>query len=412
MTNKKKYWMIFLLTTSALCYNLPYLSNTFYTQFLEAFSLSNTEAGFLMSMFSLTATPGYLFGGLLADKFSPKKLIIISQIMTAALGFAMCFLNGYTVLLVCYLGFGISTTFIHWSAFLKMIRAQADDGEEGKIFGFFEMCYAIVGAITSYVILAGLGKLSNFRVVTAIYAAILLVVAALILFLIKDVEKNDASNEFNMKMVGVALKHPVTWLNGLIVMGLFILITGTSYLNPYLSTVFGASVAFGTGLTIFNRTLARLVFSPLGGLLLDKWKTSKFLITLSAIMIVISLGITFVPQDGSGLMMAIILSVLLILVLSTSRSGLYTPIPEAKIPFEIMGTSMGICSAVGYSTDLWLYTLCGNWIDKNGADGFKNIMYLYVAGLCLVIVCCVLLYRYEKKHGIVESFNKAAAEAA
>ena len=69
MKNKKKYLLIFLLTMSALCYNLPYLSSTFYNQFLEAFQLSNTQVGVLMTMFSLTATPGYLFVGLLADKF-------------------------------------------------------------------------------------------------------------------------------------------------------------------------------------------------------------------------------------------------------------------------------------------------------------------------------------------------------
>ena len=411
MTNTKKYLLIFLLTASCLCYNLPYLSATFYTQFLEAFSLSNTQEGFLMTMFSLTATPGYLFGGLLADKFSPKKLILVSQGLTAALGIAMSLLNGYTILLVCYLGFGISTTFIHWSACMKLVRAQAGENEEGKVFGIFEMCYAIVGAITSYVILAGLGHISNFRIVTIVYAAILIVVAVLIFFVLKDVDVNEASNEFNFKMVGVAIKHPVTWLNGLIVMGLFILVTGTSYLNPYLSTVFGATVTFGTALTIFNRTLARLVFSPIGGMLLDKWKTPKFLITLSAIMIVFSLAITLIPQNEGGRGIAIVLAVLLILVLSASRPGLYTPIPEAKIPYEILGTSLGICSAVGYSTDLWLYTLCGSWIDKLGNDGYKNIMYLYVAGLCLVIVCCILLYRYEKKHGIIDSFKKAAAAA-
>lgn len=113
MNRKKRYLLIFLLTMSALCYNLPYLSSTFYTQFLEAFQVSNTQAGLLMTMFSLTATPGYLFGGMLADKFSPKKLLLISQFLTAGLGFIMSFINGYTILLICYLGFGVSTTFLH-----------------------------------------------------------------------------------------------------------------------------------------------------------------------------------------------------------------------------------------------------------------------------------------------------------
>ena len=98
--------------------------------------------------------------------------------------------------------------------------------------------------------------------------------------------------------------------------------------------------------------------------------------------------------------MAIAISFLLIIVLSSSRSGLYTPIPEAKIPYEILGTSMGIASAVGYSTDLWLNTLCGNWIDQYGPAGYKNIICLYIAGLILVIVSSFFLYRYEKTHKI------------
>ena len=168
---------------------------------------------------------------------------------------------------------------------MKLIRAQAGENEEGKIFGFFEMCYAAVGAITSYGILALLGNLSNFRIVIIIYSFILILVAVIIAFALKDIDNNTSSNEFNIKMVGKSIAHPVTWLNGFIVMGLFILVTGSSYLNPYLSTVFGTTVAFGTGLTIANRTLFRLFFSPMGGLLLDKWKTPKFLIILSSIMI-------------------------------------------------------------------------------------------------------------------------------
>ena len=263
-TNRKKYVMIFFLTLTTLCYSLPYLSSSFYTQFLEAFSLSNTQAGFLMSMFSLTATPGYLFGGIIADKFSPKKVIMLSQLLTAALGYAMCLIQGYSILLVCYLGFGISTTFLHWSAYLKLVRAQANENEEGKIFGFFETCAAVVGAVTSYGILGLLGHISSFRVVTAIYASILVVVTIIIGLTLEDPKNEQASNEFNVRMVGKALAHPVTWINGFIVMGLFILATGTSYLNPYLCSVFGTSVEFGTALAIANRTVIRIFVVGIG----------------------------------------------------------------------------------------------------------------------------------------------------
>ena len=65
-----------------------------------------------------------------------------------------------------------------------------------------------------------------------------------------------------------------------------------------------------------------------------------------------------------------------------------------------------ICSAVGYSTDLWLYTLCGNWIDKYGNEGYRYILILFLAGLALVVVCAALLRAYEKKHPILQNLSE------
>lgn len=398
----KKFGIIFLLTASCLIYNLPYLSSTFYTQFLEAFNLTNTQAGMLMSFFSLTATPGYLFGGLLADKFSPKKLILISLFMTAGLGFAMYFMSGYKVLLACYFGFGISTTFIHWNAFLKLIRAQADDeDDQGKTFGTFEWCYALVGAIVSYGLLGILGYVSSFKVATALYAVVLTIIGILTAFLLKDVE-NTEDNTFNVKMVGKALAHPVTWINGFIVMGMFVVITGSSYLNPYLSGVFGTSVGFATSFAIMNKCVIRLLVVAIGGMLLDKWKTPRFLITCMIFLAASIIGLMILPQDSSVMMPAIVIAFLILIFMSTARSGLYTPIPEAGIPMVITGTAMGICSAVGYSTDLWSYTVIGKWLDTYGNDGYKYVLMLWLAGIALVVICSILLLMYEKKNRVFE----------
>ncbi len=401
MSDKRKYWMIFLLSLSCLCYNLPYLSSSFYTQFLDSFQLTNTQAGLLLSMFSLTATPGYLFGGLLADRFSPKKLVALSSFLTAALGLVLIFMNSFTGMLICYLGFGLTTTFINWSAVMKLVRAQADSNSEGKVFGFFELSYAIVGAVTSYGILAALQSVISsvgFKGVIGIYAGILLLVGILIQFLVKDVGRNTAGDDFNFKMVKKALAHPVTWINGFIVMGMFVLVTGATYLSPYMISVFGFSAAVGSGFAIFHRTLARMLFSPLGGVLLDRWKTPKLLITVAFAMIAVLIVLLLLPQKPSLGIAALILMALLVMLLASGRSGMYTPIPEAGIPYEITGTAMGITSAIGYSTDLWLYTVCGRWIDIHGNDGYRYVLMLFIAALVVVIISSYMLYRYKKRN--------------
>lgn len=399
--NKRRYLLITVMTLSTLCYTYPYLSSTFYTQFMEAFGLTNEQVGSLISMFGLTAVPGYLFGGLLADRFSPKKLVIISQLLTAVIGLCICFLSGYTVLVVCYLALGVTTTFIHWSAFLKLIRAQGGPDEEGKVFGFFETCYSVVSILCSYGILGVLGSLPSFRWVQAIYAVILIIVAVIIALFVKDADiKGTSSDSFKLSMAGKAIRHPVTWINGFIVMGLFIALSTSTYLNPMLTDVYGVDVTLSTAYSIYNRYVARVLLATAGGLLLDKLKTPKTMTIFSAGMIITLLVIIFMPQDSGFAIGAAIVCVVFSSIMGASRSGLYTPIPEAKMPMSITGTAMGICSAVGYSSDLWLYTLCGKWLDSYGAAGYRYIWMLTVAAVAMVIVCCVLLHAYEKKHQI------------
>ncbi len=389
------------MTLSTLCYTLPYLSSTFYTQFMEAFGLSNEQVGSLISMFGLTAVPGYLFGGLLADRFSPKKLVIISQLLTAVIGLCICFLSGYTVLVVCYLAMGVTTTFIHWSAFLKLIRAQGGPDDEGKIFGFFETCYSIVSIVCSYGILGALGSLPSFRWVQAIYAVILIVVAGVIAFFVKDADiSGTSSDSFKLSMAGKAIRHPVTWINGFIVMGLFIALSTSTYLNPMLSDVYGIDVTLSTGYSIYNRYVARVLLATAGGLLLDKLKTPKTMSLFSAGMILMLVVIVFMPQNASFAIGAFIICVLFSSIMGASRSGLYTPIPEAKMPMSITGTAIGICSAIGYSSDLWLYTLCGKWLDSFGNAGYRYIWILTMGSVAMVVVCCILLHIYEKKHRV------------
>ena len=274
-----------------------------------------------------------------------------------------------------------------------------------------QVIYSILGIIAMLVVsninyhvwskLALLGYVSSFKIATALYATILVIIALLVIFLLKDV-KGINDNDFNVRMVKQAIAHPVTWLNGLIVMGMFIVATGSAYLNPYLNGVFGTSVAFATSFAIMNKCIVRLCVVGVGGMLLDKWKTPKFMIICMVFLSAAIVGMFVIPQNSGSMVIAVIIAFLILIFMSTARSGMYTPIPEAKIPMAITGTAMGICSAVGYSTDIWSYTLIGNWLDNYGNTGYQYVLLLSLAGVAMVIICSILLYRYEKRHHIFE----------
>lgn len=62
-----------------------------------------------------------------------------------------------------------------------------------------------------------------------------------------------------------------------------------------------------------------------------------------------------------------------------------------------MGTVLGIASALGYSTDAWIYNVCGGWVDRYGNDAYNLIFILQAVGAVVMIVSGLLLARLYKK---------------
>ena len=392
---------VFLISTTLLLWSLPYLSNTFYEQFIEAYGLTNTQLGFLLTMFGLTATPGYIIGGIVADKVRAKLLLLLSLFTSSALAVVMVFVSGYTPLLIIYALFGITIPMLQWASYLKMIRAQGSDDQQGRIFSLLEIFGAIIPAIGSYGILAFMGKIIStvgFKWVMMIYAAILTVCGVLILLFVKEPDTITKENSFKLAYVGKALKEPAVWLNCLIVLGLYVSPGVISYLNPYMTQFFGVSTTLAVAIMAGSKTFLRLICAPIGGRLIDKTGRSSVPLKLCAVICtVILIAMIAVPTGPQNGVLMVILVLALCIMVPLGRPAMYTPVPEAGIPMMITGTAMGLVSGIGYSTDIWLYTLCGNWIDKYGALGYRYILMLFIGGLVLVFVSATVFDRYMKK---------------
>jgi MFS family permease len=102
----RKYLMVLVLTFSCITYLTPYMCYDFYNQFLEAYHLTDGQMGTLMTFFGMTAMPGYLFGGWLADKFNPKKMVVLSCFSTALVSVAVAFTSNFNVLIFLYFCYG------------------------------------------------------------------------------------------------------------------------------------------------------------------------------------------------------------------------------------------------------------------------------------------------------------------
>ena len=130
--------IILLILAGEATFLLPFVfARVFRPTFLSVFQLNNTQLGSCYSVYGFVALASYLFGGTLADRIAPGKLMATALLLTAVGGFFMTTIPNVNALRWLYAYWGFTTVFLFWSAMIKATRAWGVSAQ-GKAFGFLE----------------------------------------------------------------------------------------------------------------------------------------------------------------------------------------------------------------------------------------------------------------------------------
>lgn len=385
-------------------YLIPYIRYVFYDWQIAAMGITNAQLGFLTTMYTIGNVLLYIPGGIISDKFSTKKSMLISLLSTALLtGIFALKVDSYGLALVIWLLFAVTTTFLFWCSLMKTIRLIAGE-DQGFFFGLYYMGNGLTGAIanTLAIRLSNMGSTdtAKFQIAVWVYAAVVALAFFLVLFFIKgDSKESNAikGNEFEFKQVGQLLKNPTVWIFSLIVFTGYAIYSSTSYFTPYLTDVVGIS-AEDSGYLSIIRQFVFYVLAPLSGFIADRIvkSTSKWFMFLFGILAALFIGVMFIPASlGTGL---ISLYSLLPGLFGLALYGIVFSIAnEARIPAKVMGTAVGIASIIGYAPDFFMATMFGTWLDKFGSSGY-NYIFTFLAVVCVVgLVASGYIYMRLKK---------------
>ena len=85
------FWMLVLLILAGeAAFLLPFvLPRIFRPTVLGVFQFNNTQLGSCFSVYGIVALFGYLFGGPVADRVAPRRLISIALVLTALGGLVL-----------------------------------------------------------------------------------------------------------------------------------------------------------------------------------------------------------------------------------------------------------------------------------------------------------------------------------
>ena len=408
-----KMFPLFLLAAASGMWNLLYVISVFYVPYQQVFGYTNLQMGLLLSVYSIIGTPGSLIGGALADMWSPKKILVISCIISAICGYALCTIPPFSVALVIYIIMSIPMGWLAWTPYNKCVAVMAIDGDSGRLYGLAKTFDAVLTMILTLGLTAFFGdaiaEKGNFRLLLIIMSSVYLG-AGLLLHFFYDYDYwakrsgiDVSKKKFKLDLSGykACIKTPVPWLCGLLVMGMYMAATAMNYLSPYLNTVYVMPVALASAFGVITRYACTGIFNPLGGWFRDtklKGSTPKLLWIASAAVAILLAVLMFMPKTENMVWPATIVALAMVCAFrfnSSTESTCFRIIK--KIPMSALGSVMGIGYMIGYSSDMWLPTVIGNILDTQGTAGYPIVFGIIIFGLALGSVCAFILYRMAKK---------------
>ena len=409
-SNIKRFSIIFILAFGMTAmYSLPYMKSAFYDPMQQALSLSHTQIGNLLSTYGMVAMVSYFVGGWFADKFSVKKLITLSLVVSGLLGFYFATFPSYGMLVVIFVLWGFTTIMTFFPASVKVIRILGNESEQGRLFGFYEGLSGIAGTVISFIGLYFFGKFAaitvGFKYVVWLYSISSIVCGIILYFLIDDVKDTEESNDgMSISSFLKVITMPKAWLLGLTIFSVYLVFSSLTYLSPYLSEVYVMPLTLVSALSIVRTYVIKMGASPITGIVTDKVGSSiKVLFVGFLFMAVSTAAFLFIPKSPSFMWIAVINMIILSVILFGARGIYFATVSESNIPIETTGAVVGFASFLGFSPDAFYYTVAGNWLDKYGQTGYTYIFILSVVCAFVGIFATYTLLKMNKKNSTKEA---------
>jgi sugar phosphate permease len=404
---KNLFSLVVITIAGAMIYGLPYFRLYFYDSYLDAYHLTNTQMGTFGSMFGIFGMISYLFGGVVADMVSPRKLMSISLILTGAGGFLHLLNPSYGILLAIYAMWGFTSLFAFWPSLLKSLRGLANKNEQSKAYGFMDggrgIVYAIDGACI-VAIFAYFSKVANdaagLNGVITYYSIIAVVLGILVFLLLKDnkssaeVENAEEREKFSLAQLLEVIKMPALWILSAILCCTYVMNIAFYYFTPYATSRFGMAAAAGAIVTIAAQYV-RPVAAFGGGICADKLGRSKVMYVTFSLMAVCTFLMVVMGNMSSALF--IVLCILIYVGMYGGYSLVFSMMEEGGIPIRVAGTAIGLVCTIGYLPEVVVPFCSGKILDAFGEGGYRY-MFIAIAVIMVIGIAMLIVWdRYVKK---------------
>ena len=408
------YYLLLLILAGESVFILPFvIPRVFRPTVLQAFNLNNVELGLCFSVYGAVALLSYPFGGPLADKYPPRKLIALALWATALGGLLFATFPGFTTLRILYGYWGFTTIFLFWAPMIKATRVWGGAASQGKAFGFLDGGRGLVGAlfgalgvlVFSWFLPVEVSQATQvqnqdaFRYVILASSGIVMVVGILVWLWMKldqKLEKVIVLDRISLTQVREVLRQPAVWLLMVIILCAYVGYKITDVFSLYAQDVMLYDQVQAAQLGTFLLFI-RPVVGVLIGILADRGRITFWLFCSSIIATIGALLFaTGLINDNTTLLFFV--SILIVATGVYAARALYFGVMQSgKIPLVLTGTAVGIISLVGFTPDIFAGPAMGYFLDRSpGAAGHQQVFWM-LAGFS--ICGSIAAYSYHRRYG-------------
>jgi len=401
--------MVALIAAGEMIFGLPFHTSRFFRPtFLDVFGFSNTQLGDMLAVYGITAMVSYFPGGVIADRYSARKLVTLSLVMTAIGGLYMSTIPSGISMALLYGYFGITTVLLFWAAVLKATREWGGNQSQGRAFGILDGGRGLIAAafaVFAVAFMAGFmpdevasatpeEQRTAFRNVILLYTAATAVVALMTWFLLPDTETDPSLSTLSSSINGAfgALSRPIVWAKAGIIICAYCGYKGLDNIALYANQVLGKDEVESARLFAYASYL-RPVAAIAAGILADRFIASR-VVGLSFTVLVVSFGLLSVATPDAGWLAVIYINIFVSAFAVFALRGIYFALlQETGTPPRLTGTTIGIMSFIGYTPEIFFAAIGGRILDASpGIQGHQNyFLFLTVLSLLGLAVVFVLI---------------------
>ncbi|NLA69858.1 MAG: MFS transporter [Clostridiales bacterium] len=402
----------------AIVYLVPFLQYTWYEPFKEFLGTSGTKMSFLLSIYGL----GNIFlapiGGWIADKFNYKIIYFISIILNAI--FAVGFLlnpQSYIWCILMWIGFAVASLMFNFPTQIKIVRMMWPDNAQGRAFGWQETCIGIFNIVESSLMMLAFqwagGGGAGIKATVVANIVMSIIIAAAVYFVIPNptkemldanraeaaAKKAEKKNANVLTDVWSVLKHKETWMFAFCIFGVYSFMTTLTYFTPYFSDVLGVPVVIAGWAAIFRQYGCQMIGAPIGGEIATRLKSPAKNLVIVYICAIAGLIYMLAPKGDNVSVGFVIFIVIFLSFACYAGRNYYATIEECGIPAAVTATTTGAAAILGFSPDIFQFTLFSHWLDSLPAATAYNRMFVFQLIVCTIgLIDALLIIRLKKKN--------------